>query len=101
LSIRSALHGASCCCSSICFAGCSAVGPLTGDFRGETFGPIARTIEVLSEFVGSLVFLAILGMIGAKAGRAGILKATIRVTFWGALAMALTTGIGALFGTVA
>jgi vacuolar iron transporter family protein len=51
--------------------------------------------------VGSLVFLAILGMIGAKAGGAGILKATIRVTFWGALAMALTTGIGALFGTVA
>ena len=50
--------------------------------------------------VGSLVFLALLGMIGAMAGGAGILRPTIRVTFWGALAMALTTGIGALFGTV-
>ena len=49
--------------------------------------------------VGSLIFLAILGMVGAKAGGAGILRPTIRVVFWGALAMALTTGIGALFGT--
>ena len=48
--------------------------------------------------VGSLGFLAALGMIGAKAGGAGILKPTIRVTFWGALAMALTAGIGALVG---
>lgn len=37
--------------------------------------------------VGSLVFLALLGMIGAKAGGANILKPTIRVTFWGPLAM--------------
>ena len=51
--------------------------------------------------VGSLLFLALLGMIGAKAGGAGILRPTIRVMFWGALAMALTTGIGALFGKVA
>lgn len=50
--------------------------------------------------LGSLVFLALLGMIGAKAGGAGIMKATIRVTFWGALAMAVTTGIGAFFGKV-
>ena len=50
--------------------------------------------------IGSLVFLALLGMIGAKAGGADILRATVRVMFWGALAMALTTGIGALFGTV-
>lgn len=50
--------------------------------------------------VGSLLFLGILGMIGAKAGGAGILRPTIRVMFWGALAMALTTGIGALFGKV-
>ena len=49
--------------------------------------------------VGSLLFLALLGVIGAKAG-AGILRPTIRVTFWGAFAMALTTGIGALFGKV-
>jgi VIT1/CCC1 family predicted Fe2+/Mn2+ transporter len=48
---------------------------------------------------GSLVFLALLGMIGAQAGGADIVKATIRVTFWGALAMALTAGIGAALGT--
>jgi vacuolar iron transporter family protein len=48
--------------------------------------------------IGSLGFLAALGMIGAKAGGADILKPTIRVTFWGALAMALTAGIGALVG---
>lgn len=47
----------------------------------------------------SLVFLAVLGALGARAGGASILKATVRVTFWGALAMALTAGIGALVGT--
>lgn len=50
--------------------------------------------------VGSLVFLALLGTVGAKAGGAAVLKPTIRVTFWGALAMALTAGIGALFGKI-
>ena len=48
----------------------------------------------------SLAFLALLGAIGARAGGANILRATLRVTFWGALAMALTAGIGKLFGTV-
>jgi VIT1/CCC1 family predicted Fe2+/Mn2+ transporter len=47
----------------------------------------------------SLLFLALLGAIGASAGGANIPKAAIRVTFWGALAMALTAGIGALVGT--
>ncbi len=51
--------------------------------------------------VGTLVFLAALGAIGATAGGAPILKPMLRVTFWGALAMAATTGIGLLFGTVA
>src|SRR5215469_13055501 len=50
--------------------------------------------------VCSLVFLAVLGTIGAKAGGANIVKPTIRVTFWGALAMGLTAGIGAIFDTV-
>jgi VIT1/CCC1 family predicted Fe2+/Mn2+ transporter len=50
--------------------------------------------------VGSLVFLAVLGAIGATAGGAAILKPTLRVTFWGAFAMGLTAGIGALFGKV-
>ena len=49
--------------------------------------------------IASLVFLAVLGAVGAKAGGANVLKATVRVTFWGALAMALTAGIGALVGT--
>jgi VIT1/CCC1 family predicted Fe2+/Mn2+ transporter len=46
----------------------------------------------------SLAFLALLGAVGARAGGANILRATIRVTFWGALAMAITAGIGRLFG---
>lgn len=48
----------------------------------------------------SLLFLALLGTVGARAGGASPLAATVRVTFWGALAMALTAGIGAAFGTV-
>lgn len=50
--------------------------------------------------IASLVFLAVLGAIGAKTGGADIIKGTARVTFWGALAMAATAGIGKLFGTV-
>ncbi len=48
--------------------------------------------------LGSLSFLAVLGTIGAKAGGAGLVSPTLRVTFWGALAMGLTTAIGALVG---
>ena len=48
----------------------------------------------------TLIFLAALGALGAKAGGAGMTKATIRVTFWGAVAMAATAAIGALFGAV-
>lgn len=47
----------------------------------------------------SLMFLAVLGAVGAAAGGAPILRAAARVTFWGALAMALTAGIGHLVGT--
>lgn len=47
----------------------------------------------------SLLFLAILGVVGAKAGGAPMGKAVARVTFWGAVAMGATAGIGALFGT--
>ena len=46
----------------------------------------------------SILFLALLGGFGAHAGGAPLMKATLRVTFWGALAMALTAGVGALFG---
>lgn len=55
---------------------------------------------VLIVSVASLAFLALLGAIGAKAGGANVMTATARVTFWGALAMTLTAGIGAFFGTV-
>ena len=60
--------------------------------------PASALVPVVA--IASLAFLALLGAIGAKAGGANILRATARVTFWGALAMALTAGIGALFGTV-
>jgi vacuolar iron transporter family protein len=48
--------------------------------------------------IASLLFLAILGVVGARAGGANVWRATLRVTFWGALAFALTAGIGRLFG---
>lgn len=59
--------------------------------------PANALVPIVS--AASLAFLAILGSIGAKAGGANILRATIRVTFWGAFALALTAGIGKLFGT--
>ncbi|HEX9878908.1 MAG TPA: VIT family protein [Candidatus Binatia bacterium] len=48
---------------------------------------------------GSLVCLALLGVVAAKAGGARLGIGAARVTFWGALAMALTAAVGALFGT--
>ena len=48
----------------------------------------------------ALVFLAGLGALAARAGGAAIGVAAARVTFWGALAMAATAGIGELFGTI-
>lgn len=50
--------------------------------------------------LGSLTVLALLGAMGAKAGGASLLRPTLRVAFWGALAMAITTGIGAVIGRV-
>jgi VIT1/CCC1 family predicted Fe2+/Mn2+ transporter len=49
----------------------------------------------------SLAFLALLGGLAAHAGGAGVTVGAMRVTFWGALAMAVTAGVGAFFGTVA
>ncbi len=49
----------------------------------------------------SLFFLALLGGVAARAGGAPVTVGAIRVTFWGALAMGLTAGVGALFGAVA
>jgi VIT1/CCC1 family predicted Fe2+/Mn2+ transporter len=60
--------------------------------------PAAGLIPIVSGT--SLVFLALLGGVAARSGGAGVAMGAIRVTFWGALAMALTAGIGALVGTV-
>jgi VIT1/CCC1 family predicted Fe2+/Mn2+ transporter len=60
--------------------------------------PAAGLIPLVSGT--SLVFLALLGALAARVGGAGVAMGAIRVTFWGALAMALTAGVGALFGTV-
>ncbi len=57
--------------------------------------PASALVLIVS--AASLAFLALLGAIGARAGGANVLRATVRVTFWGALAMALTAGIGNIF----
>lgn len=49
----------------------------------------------------SLLFLALLGALAGRTGGSSMLTAAVRVTFWGALAMALTAGVGALFGVAA
>ena len=49
----------------------------------------------------SLLFLALLGSLAAQAGGAPVIASVTRVTFWGAMAMALTAGVGALFGVAA
>jgi VIT1/CCC1 family predicted Fe2+/Mn2+ transporter len=63
------------------------------------FAPASSVMAAVS--LCSLVFLALLGAISARAGGAPAGIATARVTFWGALAMALTAGVGALFGVAA
>jgi VIT1/CCC1 family predicted Fe2+/Mn2+ transporter len=60
--------------------------------------PIGYLMPIVS--ISSLLFLALLGAVGAQAGGANVPRAMVRVTFWGASAMALTAGIGAVFGTV-
>ncbi len=61
--------------------------------------PVASLIYIVSGT--SLFFLALLGGLAAHVGGARVTVGAIRVTFWGALAMAITAGVGALFGTVA
>ena len=60
--------------------------------------PMTRLILFVS--VASLLFLALLGALAARTGGAPVARSTVRVTFWGALAMALTAVIGRVFGTV-
>lgn len=79
--------------SATCFAVGAAVPVLVA-----VFSPDGQ--ETLLVTGASLVSLAALGAIGARAGGANIWRATMRVTFWGALAMALTAAIGHLSGAV-
>ena len=113
---RATADGQGCACRP-----CSGRAWLVGDHRGEahsggitsatTFSagaaaplalvvlsPASLLIPIVS--AGSLLFLAVLGFLGAKTGGAAVLTPIIRVTFWGALAMAVTAGIGAIVGTV-
>ncbi len=60
---------------------------------------VCPAAQLTSAVAGSsLVFLALLGSVAARAGGASMLTAAVRVTFWGAVAMALTAGVGTLFG---
>jgi VIT1/CCC1 family predicted Fe2+/Mn2+ transporter len=65
-----------------------------------TVAIVPERMIIVAVTVASLLFLALLGAIGAVAGGAGVTTAVVRVTFWGTLAMAITAGIGKLFGTV-
>lgn len=58
-------------------------------------------VIVIAVAATSLCFLAALGALGARAGGAPMWRGAARVTFWGALAMALTAGVGAIFGVTA
>lgn len=60
--------------------------------------PFAQIMWLVSG--SSLLFLAFLGSVSARVGGAPVLVGAVRVTFWGALAMALTAGVGALFSVV-
>jgi vacuolar iron transporter family protein len=59
-----------------------------------------RSMLAVSTVIASLVFLGVLGIVSAKTGGARPLKATVRVIFWGGLAMAITAGVGALIGSI-
>ena len=61
--------------------------------------PAAALIPLVSG--ASLIFLTVLGALAARAGGAGVTAGAMRVAFWGALAMAVTAAVGALFGTIA
>jgi VIT1/CCC1 family predicted Fe2+/Mn2+ transporter len=80
--------------SAASFSGGAALPLLAG-----TLAPLPILMPCVG--ISALLFLALLGALAARAGGAPILRSTIRVTFWGAAAMAVTAGIGALFGTFA
>ncbi len=84
--------------AALASAACFAIGaalPLLVTLLAST----ANLIPLVT--VTSLAFLALLGGVAARAGGAPLMKGVMRVTFWGALAMGLTAGVGAWFGAVA
>jgi VIT1/CCC1 family predicted Fe2+/Mn2+ transporter len=82
--------------AALASAGSFAVGAAM-PLMATAMAPAAGLIPIVSGT--SLLFLAVLGGLAARAGGAGVTMGAIRVTFWGAMAMALTAGIGALVGT--
>ena len=84
--------------AALASAGSFAVGAAM-PLMATAMAPAAGLIPIVSGT--SLLFLALLGGLAARAGGAGVTMGAIRVTFWGAMAMALTAGIGAVVGTFA
>ena len=87
--------------------------PLQAAFASAVSYAVGAALPLLTIFVSpaswlvtavaavSLVVLAILGAVAARTGGAKMLPGTIRVLFWGSLAMAVTAGLGRLFGAIA
>jgi len=84
--------------AALASAGCFAVGAAM-PLLVAAMAPAGVLIPLVSGT--SLLFLALLGGLAARAGGAGVMLGAMRVTFWGALAMALTASVGSLFGTAA
>lgn len=82
--------------AALASAGCFAVGAAM-PLAVTAMAPAGVLIPLVSGT--SLVFLALLGGLAARAGGAVVMLGAMRATFWGALAMALTAGVGSLFGT--
>ena len=61
---------------------------------------LPANLLIVGVSASSLLFLALLGMLAARAGGAPVVASVARVVFWGALAMALTAGVGAMFGVM-
>jgi oleate hydratase len=81
--------------------------PLPVPAGSMNFACISQFVEIPDDVVFTVEysvraaqFLAILGGLAARAGGAGVIVGAARVTFWGTLAMAVTAGIGSLFGAV-
>jgi vacuolar iron transporter family protein len=83
--------------AALASAGSFAVGAVMPLLVATVASP-TRVIPIVAG--SSLMFLALLGGLAARAGGAGVIVGALRVTFWGALAMAVTAGVGSLFGTV-